>query len=370
MRIGIPKEIKAQENRVGLIPSSVMELVARGHEVWVETQAGIGIGISDAEYQTAGAQIVPDAQTLFAKAQLIIKVKEPQPEECARLTPQHILFTFLHLASAQQQTKLLVQSGCTAIAYETITDNEGGLPLLAPMSQVAGRMSIQVAAHYLEKPQGGSGVLLGGVPGVAPGHVLVLGAGQAGSHAVRMAMGLEAQVTVVDKSLERLEHLSELYSGKLTTVDASAQTIAEYIARADVVIGAVLVPGAEAPKLVTREMLRTMRKGSVVVDIAIDQGGCFEASRPTSHDAPVYVEEGIIHYCVTNMPGAVARTSTFALNHVTLPFILLLADKGLKQACLDSAHFLAGVNIAQGHVTYAAVAEQWGYPYIPAQEII
>ncbi len=362
MRVGVPKEIKTQENRVGLVPASVAQLLARGHEVWVESNAGLGIGFNDAAYQKAGAQI-KSAHDIFTKTQLIIKVKEPQPQECQLLTSDQILFTFLHLASDQQQTELLMQSGCTAIAYETITDAQGRLPLLAPMSQVAGRMSIQVAAHYLEEPCGGSGILLGGVPGVAPAHVLVLGAGQAGSHAVCMALGLEAQVTVIDQSLARLHELNELYDGKLTTVIATEQAIKEYIKTADVVIGAVLVPGAQAPKLVTRDMLTTMRQGSVLIDIAIDQGGCFETSKPTTHDDPVYKEEGIIHYCVTNMPGAVPRTSTFALNHVTLPFITALADKGLKQALHDDVHFLAGLNIYQGQVTCQPVADALGLVY-------
>jgi alanine dehydrogenase len=370
MRIGVPKEIKIQENRVGLIPASVAELIAQGHEVFVETNAGLGIGFQDYDYQAAGAQIKAHSEEIFSHAQLIIKVKEPQPQECQLLTKDHILFTFLHLASNRLLTESVLQSGCTAIAYETITDAQGGLPLLAPMSQVAGRMSIQVAAHYLEEPCGGSGILLGGVPGVAPGHVLVLGAGQAGSHAVNMALGLEAKVTVFDKSVSRLQYLNELYGGKLTTVDATTQSIAEYIAQADVVIGSVLVPGASAPKLVTREMLGAMRKGSVLVDIAIDQGGCFETSKPTTHDNPVYKEEGIIHYCVTNMPGAVPRTSTFALNHVTLPFILTLANKGLKRALTDDPHFLAGLNIYQGQLTYQAVAQALKFRYIQIVSLI
>ncbi len=370
MRIGVPKEIKTQENRVGLGPTGVAELRAHGHEVWVETGAGLGVGLNDEDYQAAGARIAKSPEEIFARAELIVKVKEPQPQECALLKPNHLLFAFLHLSSDQQQTELLLQSGCTAIAYETITNIHGGLPILAPMSQIAGRMSIQVAAHYLEEPYGGSGILLGGIPGTTPADVLVLGAGQAGSNALRSAIGLEAKVTVIDKSPARLHQLNALWGEQITTVLASPEGVAEYVARADVVIGAVLIPGSTAPKLVTRVMLQQMRKGSVIVDIAIDQGGCFETSRPTTHDAPTFIEAGIIHYCVTNMPGAVPRTSSFALNHATLPFILALAEKGYPAALLADPYFLAGVNIAKGHVTYEAVAQQWGYPYVPAQTVL
>ena len=356
MKIGIPKEIKTHEYRVGLVPSSVHELVKRGHSVMVETSAGCGIGFDDASYQEAGATIVPDAATIFNEAEMVVKVKEPQPQECEQLRPNQTLFTYLHLAPDPEQARLLLGSGCTAIAYETVTQADGGLPLLVPMSQVAGRMSIQAGAHCLEKAQGGSGTLLGGVPGVAPGNVVVIGGGVVGTNAIRMAMGMEAHVTVIDKALPRLRILDLQFGAKLNTIFATQTAIEEYVFGADLVVGAVLIPGAAAPQLVSRAMLKSMRPGSVVVDVAIDQGGCFETSRPTTHTEPTFVEEDIVHYCVTNMPGAVARTSTFALNNATLPFVLSLADKGPKQAMLDDPHLLKGLNIHAGQITYQAVA--------------
>ncbi|MFI4954963.1 MAG: alanine dehydrogenase, partial [Gammaproteobacteria bacterium] len=322
MKIGVPKEIKVHEYRVGLVPSSVYELVANGHEVFVEAGAGKGISISDADYEQVGAKILKTAQEIFAVADMIVKVKEPQPEECKMLRPQQILFTFLHLAPDPVQTKLLLESKCVAIAYETVTDVRGGLPLLTPMSEVAGRMSIQAGAHCLEREQGGSGLLLGGVPGVAAAKVLVLGGGVVGTNATRMAIGLGAQVTVIDKSLHHIQELDFQFGNQLTTLYSTRFNIAEQVKKADLVIGAVLVPGAAAPKLVTREMVCSMRPGSVIVDVAIDQGGCFETSRPTTHAHPTYIENEVVHYCVTNMPGAVARTAAFALNNATLPFVL------------------------------------------------
>lgn len=370
MLIGVPKEIKNHEYRVGMTPSSVQELVLHGHEVIVETETGIGIGIQDEAYQAAGARIAKSAQQVFAEAQMIVKVKEPQPQECKMLREGQILFAYLHLAPDPEQTKLLLESGCIAIAYETVTNARGGLPLLSPMSEVAGRMAVQAGAHCLEKAQGGSGVLLGGVPGVAPAKVVVLGGGVAGTNAVRMAMGMEASVAVLDKSLERLKELDFQFGSKLNTIYATRGAIEEYVLNADLVVGAVLVPGAAAPKLVSHELIRKMRPGSVVVDLAIDQGGCFETSRPTTHAEPTYVVDGVVHYCVVNMPGAVARTAAFALNNATLPYILALADKGYKEALLSEPHLLNGLNIYKGLVTYKAVASDLGYPYIPAVEAL
>ena len=370
MLIGVPKEIKTHEYRVGLVPSSVTELVSNGHEVWVESDAGQGIGIKNADYEEAGAQIKGTAQELFKSCDMIIKVKEPQLQECQQLHKNQILFTFLHLAADPEQTAALVKSDCIAIAYETVTDAQGRLPLLSPMSEVAGRMSIQEGAHCLEKPQGGSGVLLSGVPGVAPGKIVILGGGVVGSHALRMAIGMQAHVTIMDKSLARLKELDMYYGTQVDTLYATQQAIATQVKHADLVIGAVLVPGGAAPKLVTREMLRTMRPGSAVVDVAIDQGGCFETSRPTTHADPIYIEENIVHYCVTNMPGAVPRTSTFALNNATLPFILALANKGVKQAISEDPHLRAGLNICRGKVTYQAVAQDLGYEYVPAEKAL
>jgi len=370
MIIGLPKEIKNHEYRVGMVPSSVMELVNRGHHVIVEKNAGVAIGFDDEAYRAAGAEIADNAEEVFARSEMIIKVKEPQPAECKMLREGQILFTYLHLAPDPMQAELLLASGAIAIAYETVTDRFGGLPLLSPMSEVAGRMSIQAGAHSLEKAQSGSGILLGGVPGVAPANVIVIGGGVVGTNAIRVAVGMEANVTVIDRSLNRLRELDLQFGASLNTLYATTHAIAESVKNADLVIGAVLVPGAAAPRLVTREMLRTMRKGSVVVDVAIDQGGCFESSRPTTHQDPTYTEEGIVHYCVANMPGAVPRTSTFALNNATLPFIIALADKGYKQALADDMHLLNGLNVYRGQITNSAVAEALNKSFIPAATVI
>ncbi|MDE2149135.1 MAG: alanine dehydrogenase [Gammaproteobacteria bacterium] len=370
MLIGVPKEIKVHEYRVGLTPAGVRELIARNHQVIVERQAGAGIGLSDEQYQLAGAEIVTDAAAVFARAEMVVKVKEPQPAECRMLREGQVLFTYLHLAPDPQQAKALIESGCVAIAYETVTDARGGLPLLAPMSEVAGRMSIQAGAHTLEKAQGGIGVLLGGVPGVTPAEVVVLGGGVVGYNAARVAVGMGAQVTVLDRSLSRLNQLDQLFEGRLQTLFSTFESVEQSVTRADLVIGAVLVPGAAAPKLVTREMLRKMRDGAVVVDVAIDQGGCFETSRPTTHQNPTYIEEGVVHYCVANMPGGVARTSTFALTNATLPFVLALADHGYRRALLNDEHLCAGLNVHQGVVSHQAVASALGYDYTPAQEVL
>jgi alanine dehydrogenase len=363
MRVGCPKEIKAQEYRVGLTPESAAELARAGHEVLIETGAGDGIGASDARYQQIGARIVPDAPALFAESDLVVKVKEPQASECAMLRPEQTLFTYLHLAPDPDQAKALMRSGATAIAYETVTDAAGRLPLLKPMSEVAGRMSIQVGAHFLDKTHGGRGVLMGGVPGVRPADVVILGAGVAGYNAAQIAVGMRARVTVFDKNPARLEELDREFNGRLETVYSTRAAVDEAVKEADVVIGAVLVPGAAAPKLVTRAMLREMRNGAVLVDIAIDQGGCFETSRPTTHEDPVFVIDNVIHYCVANMPGAVARTSAFALNNATLPFTLALANKGAKKALQDDPHLAAGLNVAAGAIAHAAVARDLGLEY-------
>lgn len=370
MIIGVPKEIKAQEYRVGLTPASVRELVQQGHNVIIEQNAGEGIGISDDAFIQAGASIESDVKKLFEQSELIIKVKEPQLPECNMMRPGQTLFTFLHLAPDPAQAQALQQSGCTAIAYETVTQPGGGLPLLNPMSQVAGRMAIQAGANCLEKINGGSGTLLGGVPGVAPARVVVIGGGMVGTNAIRMAIGMEAKVTVLDKSLHRLHELDFQYSGKLNTVFSTIDSLEEYVSTADLVVGAVLIPGASSPKLVTRQMLKSMRKGSVVVDVAIDQGGCFETSRPTTHNDPIYFEEGIVHYCVANMPGAVPRTSTFALNNATLPFILTLANKGIKTALLEDPYLLQGLNVHQGKFTHHAVAMALNEEYVPPEQAL
>lgn len=370
MLVGVPKEIKSQEYRVGMVPSSIREVIHHGHQVMVEKNAGLGIGIDDAAYAAAGAQIVDTAEEIFARAELIVKVKEPQLIECERLREGQTLFTYLHLAPDPEQTAGLIKSGCTAIAYETVTEAGGGLPLLTPMSQVAGRMAIQAGAHCLEKERGGSGILLGGVPGVAPANVVVIGGGVVGTNAIRMAMGMEASVTVLDKSLRRLNELDFQFGSKLRTIFATSGAIEEYVHDADLVVGAVLVHGAAAPKLVTRNMLKNMRPGSVIVDVAIDQGGCFETSRPTTHSHSTYVEEGVVHYCVANMPGGVPRTSTFALNNATLPFILSLVNKGIKPALLTDKHLLDGLNIHAGKVTYEAVASELGYAYVAPKEAL
>jgi len=370
MFVGVPTEVKNHEYRVGLIPPSVRELVHHGHQVVVQAGAGAGIGFTDEDYVRAGSEIVDSAEEVFAKAEMVVKVKEPQPAEYAQLREGQVLFTYLHLAPDLPQTQGLMDSGAISIAYETVTNQRGGLPLLAPMSEVAGRMSVQVGAHCLEKEQGGSGMLLGGVPGVAAARVVIIGGGVSGTNAARMAMGMEAHVTVIDRSLERLYELDLQFGPKLNTIYSTVDAIEGHVMGADLVVGAVLVPGAAAPKLVTREMVRQMRPGSVLVDIAIDQGGCFETSRPTSHAKPTYMDEGCVHYCVTNMPGAVARTSTFALNNATLPFALALANKGHKQAMAEDRHLRAGLNVIGGKVAYKAVAEAHGLPYMPAEEAL
>jgi alanine dehydrogenase len=370
MLIGVPKEIKTHEYRVGLVPGSVRELVHHGHQVVIEKGAGVGIGFDDAAYQKAGARVLATAADVFAAADMIVKVKEPQPQEIAMLRKSQVLFTYLHLAADKAQTEGLMRSGAICVAYETVTDARGGLPLLAPMSEVAGRMAVQVGAHCLEKEQGGAGILLGGVPGVAAAKVVILGGGVAGTNAARVAMGMEAYVTVIDKSLPRLYELDLQFGSQLHTLFATVENIEREVLSADLVVGAVLVAGAAAPKLVTREMVKQMRPGSVLVDISIDQGGCFETSRPTTHANPTYVEEGVIHYCVTNMPGAVARTSTFALNNATLPFSLALANKGWRKALADDLHLRAGLNIAAGKVTHPAVAQALGLPLTAAEQAI
>ncbi len=370
MLIGVPKEIKNFEYRVGLVPSSVREFIAHGHRVIVQKGAGEKIGFDDFAYQQAGAQIEEEAAAIYQQADMIIKVKEPQPQECRLLRENQILFAYLHLAPDPQQARLLQESGCIAVAYETVTGKSGGLPLLAPMSEVAGRMSIQAGANCLEIKNGGRGILLGGVPGVAPAKVVVIGGGIAGTNAVRMAMGMGAQVVVIDQSLERLYHLDLQFGSKITTIFSTMGAIEEHVLSADLVIGAVLIPGASAPKLVTKNMLSGMRSGSVVVDVSIDQGGCFETSKPTTHDHPTFIEEGVVHYCVTNMPGAVPRTSTFALNNATLPFGLLLADLGYKKAMQQNPHLMHGLNICRGKITHKAVAEALQQPYTSAEQMI
>ncbi len=370
MIIGVPREIKKGEYRVGMVPSSVMELVKSGHSVLVEANLGEGIGLDNEVYHQHGATIVDTSAKIYHQADLIVKVKEPQPSEYALLRPGQILFAFLHLAPDLQQAEALLQSGCTAIAYETITDDFGGLPLLMPMSEVAGRISIQIGAHCLEKTQNGRGILLGGVPGVGRASVVIIGGGVVGTQALRMAIGAQAQVTVLDKSLKRLRELDQQYGSQIKTLYATASTIEREVLRADLVIGAVLVPGGAAPKLVTRAMVSQMQKGSVLVDVSIDQGGCFETSRPTTFDDPTFLVDGVVHYCVTNIPGAVPRTSAFALNNATLPFIKKLADKGLQGALLSDPHFLHGLNVHNGQITYAAVANDLNKPYIAPEMIL
>ena len=370
MLVGVPKEVKIHEYRVGLVPASVRELVEHGHQVMVETMAGHGIGFDDADYEAAGASIAGSAADIFAKADMIVKVKEPQPSEYKMLREGQVLFTYLHLAPDPAQTKGLMESGCIAIAYETVTNQRGGLPLLSPMSEVAGRMSIQVGAHCLEKERGGAGILLGGVPGVPAAKVTVLGGGVAGTNAARMAMGLEAHVIVIDKSLDRLYQLDERFGSELHTIFATRDAIEQHVLSSDLVIGAALVPGAAAPKLVTADMVKRMKRGSVLVDISIDQGGCFETSRPTTHAEPTYVVDEVVHYCVTNMPGAVARTSTVALNNATLPFALALANKGYRKALADDIHLRNGLNVHTGRVTYKAVADALKLPYTPAEDAL
>ena len=366
MRVGVPKEIKVHEYRVGLTPASVAELVAHGHEVFVETKAGSGIDCPDKAFEKAGATILPTTADVFAKSDMIVKVKEPQAQEIAMLESRHLLFTYLHLAADKPQAEGLMKSGATCIAYETVTSRNGSLPLLKPMSEVAGRMSVQVGAHYLEKEPGGRGVLLGGVPGVAPAKVAILGGGVSGVNAAQMAVGMRADVTIYDISNERLAELDMFFGSQIKTAYASRDAIARAVEQSELVIGAVLVPGAAAPKLVTRDMLKTMKRGSVLVDIAIDQGGCFETSHPTTHSDPVFVVDGIIHYCVANMPGAVARTSAFALNNATLPFALKLANLGAEEAMRQDPHLANGLNVSGGKIRHEAVAEALDLAYEPA----
>ncbi|HSI59282.1 MAG TPA: alanine dehydrogenase [Ideonella sp.] len=370
MRIGLPKEIKNHEYRVGLTPASVREFTSRGHEVWVQSGAGTAIGLEDEHYAAAGAVLVHSAAEVFGHAEMIVKVKEPQPEECAMLREGQILYTYLHLAPDPEQTAALVKSGAVCIAYETITGPGGGLPLLAPMSEVAGRMSIQAGAAHLEKSKGGMGVLLGGVPGVEPAHVVIIGAGVVGTHALQMAVGMGARVTVLDKNVDRLRQLDLVFGNRISTLYSSVLSLEENVLDADLVIGGVLIPGAAAPKLVTRSMIRCMKKGAVIVDVAIDQGGCFETSRATTHAEPTFVVDGVVHYCVANMPGAVARTATFALNNATIAHGVALAQKGWRQALQDDPHLRAGLNVALGKITYQAVAHGLGYEHVPSASIL
>ena len=360
MLIGVPKEIKAQEFRVGMTPAGVRELTANQHQVLVERHAGAGIGLTDELYAAAGATIVDSAEPIFAQADLVVKVKEPQPQECRWLRPGQTLFTYLHLAADLNQAELLMASGATCIAYETITAQQGGLPLLAPMSLVAGRLSVQAGAHHMEVHQGGNGTLLGGVPGVAPAKVLVLGGGVVGSSALRVALGMGAEVTVIDRSVAKLAELDEQYRGQLRTIYSTAESIEEHAREADLIIGAVLIPGASAPKLISAEMLSLLKPGTVLVDVAIDQGGCFETSRPTTHADPTYIVDDVVHYCVANMPGAVARTATLALTNATLPYIARLASQGPRETLLSDEHFGAGLNVYEGQLTHPAVAEALG----------
>lgn len=369
MRVGVPKEIKNNEFRVGMTPGAVREYVAHGHSVLIETGAGAGIKASDRDYEAAGARIAPDAETVFAQSEMIVKVKEPQPVEYARLREGQILYTYLHLAPDPEQTRGLLKSGVTGVAYETVTDKFGGLPLLAPMSEVAGRLAIQAAAYALTAPQGGRGLLMGGVPGVLPAKVLVIGGGVVGIHAAKMAAGLGADVTILDRNLRRLAELDDIFGGRVKTRYSTFEALDEETNLADVVVGAVLIPGASAPKLVTRDMLKSMKDGAVLVDVSIDQGGCFETSKPTTHADPTYTVEGVVHYCVANMPGAVPLTSSHALNNATLAYGLLLADKGLG-ALKENNHLRDGLNVHRGKVTYAAVAEALGYDYVPALDAL
>jgi alanine dehydrogenase len=370
MRIGLPKEIKNHEYRVGLTPASVRELCAHGHSVLVQSGAGAAIGLSDTLYQSAGATLATEAAEVFAWADMIVKVKEPQPQECAMLRPGQILYTYLHLAPDPEQTQALIKSGAVCIAYETITGPGGGLPLLAPMSEVAGRMAVQAGAAHLEKSKGGMGVLLGGVPGVPAGHVAILGAGVVGTHALQMAVGLGARVTVLDKNVDRLRQLDLVFGNRISTVYSNGQSVEDAVMDAELVIGGVLIPGAAAPKLVTRQMIASMKAGAVVVDVAIDQGGCFETSHATTHADPTFVVDGVVHYCVANMPGAVARTSTFALNNATLAHAVALADKGWKQAISDNPHLKAGLNVALGQVTHEAVAQALDHAFVPPERLL
>lgn len=370
MLIGVPKEIKNHEYRIGLTPAGVTELVAAGHEVLVETHGGAAIDFGDDQYIAAGARIAANAEQVFAEADMIVKVKEPQPVECRMLREGQILFTYLHLAPDPEQAKLLLESGASAIAYETVTSARGDLPLLAPMSEVAGRMAIQAGCHSLEKAQGGSGVLLGGVPGVEPAKVLVIGGGVVGTNAARMAMGLGADVTILDRSITRLKELDTLFGPQMKTLYSTRDAIERYTAQADLVVGAVLIPGAAAPKLVDAELVTRMRPGSVLVDVAIDQGGCFETSRPTTHEDPCYIVDDVVHYCVANMPGGVARTSTQALTNATLPYVLDLAKKGLRLSLQDDRYLRDGLNVHAGKMTHVAAAEALGYDYVDPMQAL
>ena len=370
MKIGCPKEIKPQEFRVGMTPNAAMEAVAHGHDVLIETGAGVGAGFADADYVAAGAVIIGTAAEVFAKADMIVKVKEPQAGERKMLREGQLLFTYLHLAPDPDQTRDLLASGCTAIAYETVTDRSGGLPLLAPMSEVAGRLAPQVGAWTLQKANGGRGVLMGGVPGVGPARVLVIGGGVVGTHAAKIAAGMGADVTVLDRSLPRLRYLDDVFGGQFKTGYSSAGLLAELLPQADMVVGAVLIPGAAAPKLISRAQLGVMKPGAVLVDVAIDQGGCFETSKATTHQDPIYEVDGIMHYCVANMPGAVARTSTLALGNATMPFMLALADKGWKRACAEDPHLLAGLNVHAGQLAYAAVGEALGIATVDPKTLV
>ena len=370
MKIGVPKEIKTLEFRVGMPPACVRELVHDGHEVFVETQAGAGIGMTDADYQKAGATVLDSAAEVFATAELIVKVKEPQLNECAMLREDQVLFTYLHLAADAEQTRALVESGTTAIAYETVTAKDGSLPLLTPMSEVAGRLSIQSGAYHLKKENGGRGVLLGGVPGVSPAKVVIIGGGVSGSNAADMAVGLGADVTILDRSLPRLREIDDIWGGRVRTVYSTRHDIDRLVVDADLVIGAVLVAGAAAPKLVSAQNVKDMHAGAVMVDISIDQGGCFETSRPTTHANPTYIVDDVVHYCVTNMPGAVPRTSTFALTNATLPYVKALANLGWREAMLRDAHFANGLNVHAGHINHEAVAHDLGYQYLSAEDAL
>ncbi len=370
MRVGVPKEIKDHEDRVGLVPSSVAELVAHGHQVLVEKGAGRGAGILDKDYVRAGATLVDTAAQIWAEAEMVVKVKEPLAVERKQMRPGQILFTYLHLAPDPEQAKDLMESGATCIAYETVTSAAGTLPLLTPMSEVAGRMAVQVGAHSLENHSKGRGVLLGGVPGVAPAEVVILGGGVSGTHATTIAVGMGADVTVVDRSPEALRRLTVQFGSRIKTVFSTRDAVASLLPNADLVIGTVLIPGAAAPKMITRDMLKTMKRGSVIVDVSIDQGGCTETSRATTHSKPTYVVDGVVHYCVANMPGGVARTSTFALNNVTLPFTLALADKGWRKALAEDAHLKNGLNVHAGKITHPAVAEALGFSLLPAEKAI
>ncbi|MEX0300192.1 MAG: alanine dehydrogenase [Kordiimonas sp.] len=370
MLVGVPQEIKNREYRVGLTPASVRELIANGHEVIVQHNAGFEIGFTNEMYQAVGATVIETAAEIFAKADMIVKVKEPQAVECEMLREGQILYTYLHLAPDPAQTQGLIKSGAIAVAYETVTDDFGGLPLLAPMSEVAGRMSIQAGAHALEMSQGGRGMLLGGVPGVAPAKVTVIGGGVVGTNAARMAVGMGADVTILDRSIRRMAQLDDIFKGSAKTVYSTQDAVEEYVLGADLTVGAVLIPGAAAPKLVTRDMIARMDRGSVLVDVAIDQGGCFETSKATTHEEPTYVVDEVVHYCVANMPGGVARTSTLALNNATLPHAIRLANKGWKQALADDKHLLEGLNVCEGKITYEAVARDQNLSYVPALEAI